>query len=40
VFVPIKFHRVKTESSESMSEAEDSTGMYDGLSHSTGFRMD
>jgi len=28
VFVPIKFDRVKTESSESVSEAEGSPGVY------------
>jgi len=28
VFVPIKFDQIKAESSESMSEAEDSAGMY------------
>ena len=35
MFVPIKFDRVKTESSESMSEAEDSQGVYDRSSYST-----
>lgn len=35
VFVPIKFDRMKTESIESMSEAEGSPGVYDRLNHST-----
>jgi len=35
VFVPIKSDRMKTESSESMSEAEDSPGVYDRSCYST-----
>ena len=35
MFVPIKFDRVKADSSESVSEVEDCPGLYDTPSHST-----